>query len=339
MAPLTYTKRRKFAKNTLRQGWILTVFVAPGKDAIKLRNYRAFFEAIENDVSDAKEMVYFSGQAEATKTDRPHAQCYVFFKNAITHATLCRRLPFIGPAHVEPARGTPRENTVYTTKRESRLMGLKAWDFVFGTEPKQGDRVDLRELFVLAETTSAQDLWRDHAPTMARCYKAVQVFQQSQIMRQDSPVDLRVYVGATGCGKSRAAHFEASEAGPGATKRGTKDYYIWEMPQPGGMVWVDDVYMGQEHVVIDDYEGEIPYRKFLRMTDEWGTRPQTKGSHVEWRPKIIWISTNVHPNLWYPEKEGADTWTGIGDKGLGPLARRISLIKHFNVRYVKPKKE
>ncbi len=338
MVKLDYRKHRKFAKSTLKQGWILTVFVAPGKDAIKLRDYRKFFKTIENNVKDAKDLVYYSAQAEQTRSERPHAQCYVFFKNAITHATLCRRLPFIGKAHVEPARGTPRENTVYTSKRESRLTGNKSWDFVWGTEPEQGARTDLRELFILAETTSAQDLWRDHADTMSRCYKAIQVFQQSQIKRQDGPVDVRVFVGPTGCGKSRAAHFAASEAGPEATKRGNKEYYIWEMPQPGGMVWVDDTYMGQEHVVIDDYEGEIPYRKFLRMTDEWGTRPQTKGSHVEWRPRIIWISTNVHPNMWYPEKESAETWTGIGDKGLGPLARRITQIKRFNTRYIKPKK-
>ncbi len=75
----------------------------------------------------------------------------------------------------------------------------------------------------------------------------------------------------------------------------------------------------------------IPYRQMLRMLDRWSNRMEFKGGSVEFSPKKIWITSNIHPRDWYPQDEVADGW------GKGPLARRIDTIVHMGIIYVPPK--
>lgn len=60
---------------------------------------------------------------------REHYQGYLFLEghNGIARNTLLRRLPCLAGAHLEPARGTPKDNRDYCTKEESRIEG--PWEF------------------------------------------------------------------------------------------------------------------------------------------------------------------------------------------------------------------
>lgn len=69
-------------------------------------------------------------------------QGFIAFGTRVLFSTAKRRLS--DRAHVEPARGTPAQNTKYCTKEESRKPGTEP--FVVGTEPPPhapGKRSDL----------------------------------------------------------------------------------------------------------------------------------------------------------------------------------------------------
>lgn len=86
----------------------------------------------------------------------------------------------------------------------------------------------------------------------------------------------------------------------GASDGGERDFYNMLTPaNQKATVWMDG-YNGEEDVVIEDYNGEINYRIFLRMLDKYANLMQVKGGTVQFSPKRIWISTNIAPRMWYP---------------------------------------
>lgn len=94
-----------------------------------------------------------------------------------------------------------------------------------------------------------------------------------------------VYVGPTGVGKSRRAWEAAGwDAYP-------KD--------PNTKFW--DGYRGQEHVVMDEFRGKIDISNILRWTDRYPVSVETKGSGAVFNAKKIWITSNIHPDRWYPD--------------------------------------
>nr|WAE42858.1 MAG: replication associated protein [Cressdnaviricota sp.] len=116
---------------------------------------------------------------------------------------------------------------------------------------------------------------------------------------------VRVYWGPTGTGKSRTAWDEASiDAYP-------KD--------PRTKFW--DGYRGQQHVVIDEFRGDIDISHILRWLDRYPVIVEVKGSSVILKATDIWITSNLHPDSWYPllDQETKDA-----------LHRRLT-ITHFNL--------
>lgn len=97
--------------------------------------------------------------------------------------------------------------------------------------------------------------------------------------------EVNVYVGRTGMGKSRRAWFEAGwDAYP-------KD--------PNTKFW--DGYRGQKHVVMDEFRGKIDISNILRWTDRYPVSVETKGSGCVFSASKLWITSNIHPELWYPD--------------------------------------
>lgn len=98
-------------------------------------------------------------------------------------------------------------------------------------------------------------------------------------------MSLELFVGATGTGKTLAAVTKY----PGAFRKLT------------GSKWWDG-YDGQETVILDDYEGQIPYREFLQIIDHYWYLFEVKGGHVVKRWTRVVITSNVHPGAWYKDR-------------------------------------
>lgn len=77
------------------------------------------------------------------------------------------------------------------------------------------------------------------------------------------------------------------------------DSKFWK---PGDYKWFDG-YDGQPIVILDDYRGEYPLQMFLKLCDRYSMQVPVKGGFVNWGPKKIYITSNLHPNDWYPDED------------------------------------
>lgn len=93
-----------------------------------------------------------------------------------------------------------------------------------------------------------------------------------------------VFWGPTGTGKSRRAWDEATFSAY------SKD--------PRTKFWCG--YRGQENVVIDEFRGGIDIAHLLRWLDRYPVRVEVKGSTKPLMATSFWITSNIHPDGWYP---------------------------------------
>lgn len=116
--------------------------------------------------------------------------------------------------------------------------------------------------------------------------------------------EVKVYWGATGLGKSRRAWEEA----------GTKAY----PKDPRTKFW--DGYRGHEHVVMDEFRGDIDIAHLLRWFDRYPVIVEIKCSSVVLCATKIWITSNLSPDDWYPNVDPATKLA---------LRRRL-VVTHFD---------
>jgi len=115
--------------------------------------------------------------------------------------------------------------------------------------------------------------------------------------------EVRVFWGPTGTGKSHRAW---NEAGLGAYPK-----------DPCTKFW--DGYRGHEHVVIDEFRGQIGISHVLRWFDKYPVNVEAKHGADVLCARTIWITSNLDPRDWYPDIDRATT---------GALMRRLQ-ITHF----------
>lgn len=92
-----------------------------------------------------------------------------------------------------------------------------------------------------------------------------------------------VIQGPTGTGKSKYCMEEHAEA-------------YWK----GRDQWWDG-YEGQETVIIDEFYGWIPFDLLLRLLDRYPLQVEVKGGKVNFSAKLIIITTNKNPRMWYKD--------------------------------------
>ena len=124
-------------------------------------------------------------------------------------------------------------------------------------------------------------------------------------------VQVIVFYGPTGTGKSYRA-----------MQMARRPVYRKESSN----LWFN-LYKGQKDVVLDDYNGNFPIDMFLRLTDCYGMTVEVKNHHANWAPERIFISSNKHPDLWYP---------GLTDDQRDAFRRRLTQVIHMTQVYVAP---
>jgi len=111
-----------------------------------------------------------------------------------------------------------------------------------------------------------------------------------------------VYWGSTGVGKSKRAWEEAGSAAY------SKD--------PRSKFWFG--YKQQPNVIIDEFRGGIDVAHILRWLDRYPVTVELKGSSTPLYAQNFWITSNLHPQDWYPDLD-AETKAA--------LIRRLNIIK------------
>lgn len=224
----------------------------------------------------------------------PHFQGYVEFGNR-QRLTAIKKIPAFRRAHLEPRRGTGAEAARYCKKDG---------DFVeFGEikVTKQGRRTDLEEIKRKIDAgASSVDIADAHFSQWVIYRRSFDAYVDLKKTPQSRP-ELKVYVlcGASGTGKSSYVFSRHPEC--------------WISSNPV-LRWFDG-YTGQSTALIDDFNGECPFRFLLRLLDIYPMRVEVKGGHVAWNPTLIYITTN----------RAIDEWYG-GERDCAPIQRRVKKV-------------
>ena len=220
---------------------------------------------------------YLVYQLEVGESGTPHYQGVVHFAESQRFAALKK---MNSRAHWEPVRSL-RHAIVYCTKEEGRLDG--PWRQ--GICPKQGLRTDLARCMedVRAKRTLHQ-LYDDHPSVMTRYGRGIKEYKRLCTPKRSSMTSCVVYYGETLMGKTTTLKEKYPDA-------------YWH----DGTQWFDD-YDGQSVTIIDDFYGQVPIWKMLKMINHAPYRVQTKGGYVEFTSRLVVITTNIHPGDWYSDK-------------------------------------
>lgn len=249
-------------------------------------------------------------QKEQGVEGTPHLQGYAIFSKTL-RLTQLRKIAY--PCHWETRKGSHEQAKHYSSKPHvgcscehcvaaagQRLDGPWTHGEESETIRGQGKRQDLMSLKRALDDglTECQIASGEHFPVWAKYGKIVQRYRRLTMPQRDWLTECVVYWGEPGIGKTSRARYEA---GPNA---------FW-LSKPGGQTtWWDD-YDGQEVVVIDEFYGWIARDLMCRLCDRYPLNVETKGGSTRFLAKKIIITSNIHPQYWWPRV------------GLGAMSRRL----------------
>lgn len=224
------------------------------------------------------QIVYLVYGKETGESGTPHLQGYICFKRKRERSVV---KDIVSPrTHLESAKGTPTQASEYCKKDG---------DFKeFGTLPQrqQGKRSDLATIArKINDGSTLRKISQEHPGSFMRYGGGITRYRHLHRSLQPRQPEIWVFHGVTGSGKtSRVWNFVDIDQ-------------LWV--HPGGK-WFDG-FDDQSAVLLDDYDGswfKISY--LLKLLDRYPFPVPVKGGFVYWQPKTIYITSNLHPEEWYP---------------------------------------
>jgi len=287
---------------------------------------RAHFVSLVGEAHDAR-VKYLVFQSEVAAGGLHHIQYFCIFSESV-RARQAHRI--LGPnVHFDLSRGTPAQNKHYALKphdgcdchhcRDARLLPNLGREmapaFITGEVGimRQPRNDKLEQVVEMMDTGATLREVLDAHPKQAIMYGSrIRKEFVRKLGKRDWPMEIEIFVGETGTGKSVTALRE----NPGSIC----------IPWPTGGRWWFAGYSGQQCIVLDDFRsGNITVLTMMKLFDRYQWQIETKGSNMNFVSRKIVITTNVDPKEWYQmtklvEARGQQARHAI----LGPLARRIS---------------
>lgn len=203
-------------------------------------------------------------------------------------------------AHFEPRRGSQKIALAYCSKPNVDFpddVTFIEGPWIYGEKKNQGQRSEL--MLIQRELNDGASIGRiamDHFPEYIRFHKAFGEYRNLRCERRNWEMDVQIYVGYTGCGKTRRAY----------------DLYGDSLYKQCNGRWFGG-YDGEETVLIDEFIGErFTWPFLLQLTDRYPMTVEVKGSEVPFTSRRIIFTSNLPPETWFPQQDFA------------PLARRVS---------------
>nr|WAE43212.1 MAG: replication associated protein [Cressdnaviricota sp.] len=238
---------------------------------------------------------YVRGQREiGGTTGFEHWQILVASKKPIRRTAIVSLFTPGGECHAELSRS--RHADEYVWKEETRVPGSQ---FELGTRAiKRNSSTD----WALVRTAAiAGDFESIDADIFVRYYGNLRRIHSDYARPLAIVRSCKAFIGTTGTGKSKLAWEEAGETA-----------YI---KNPTTKWW--DGYQGQEHVIIDEFRGDINISHLLRWFDRYPVNLEIKGSSIPLSATKFWICSNLTPREWYPL---------VDEQSMDALMRRMELI-------------
>lgn len=191
-------------------------------------------------------------------------------------------------AHWEIMKGTTAQARDYCTKEETRVDG--PWET--GKFPDDGGkRSDLIAFAEAIKKNSMSSVFDTHTHMILKYPRGFQLVSQHFLMKSSSEwrnVNVKVFWGSTGVGKTRLVHETA----------GSDLYKVQVYP------WFDG-YMGQKSILFDEFYGQIQVSHMLNLLDGYSLQLGVKGAFTAAAWTQVYITSNSPPSQW---------WTKIDEK-------------------------
>lgn len=272
---------------------------------------------------------YICGQWEKGKGEKDyiHFQGYVQFMCAIGSRKLIQEiLKFKG--WCDNARGNLLENINYTSKENLEEKGNRLKDtevFILGDpvdcdgNGKGSERSDLNKIKkALDNGASTWEIANSHFSTWSRNYRSLDVYK-GMVENRNIPhlrtVKVHVFYGASGCKKSWCA---LQLAVKGNLLSSNCPYYKPLYRKDGGL-WFNK-YDGEKILILEEFYGQLKFSYFLALLDSYRFECERKGGTCWAQWDTIYITSNTHPNKWYPN---------IPEESKVGIKRRMKSIRHF----------
>lgn len=284
----------------------------PGASEPEPKKFRAFCLTLWTD----EQLEYFKKQEYrylcyapeiCPDTEKFHWQAYVYFNNQRSLEKLWKDCP---DCRIKPANGTGKENRQYIFGPYNKNGKYKPENpdaEEYGELPRQGTGAELVAFRkAIQEGKRGDDLSVDFLEIRAKFPK----LEPQLTYEEDHKRAKRQYLE----GMVPEVHVRWGEPGTGKSRyvyetHGIDNVYEFSTGDgAAGSVWWSG-YSGQEVIVLNDFDGEIKYKYFLRFLDRYPFHMQTKGGHC-WRLcKYIYITSNHPPHMWYPQHH--DTYQAL----------------------------
>lgn len=232
-----------------------------------LNNYTD--EEIEK-IQNADIFKYIIFGRETGEEGTPHLQGYAELEKQTSFDVLKGMFPRL---HIERRRGAAHQAANYCRKED-------ATPFERGTISRPGRRTDLDLVCQsISEGQSLAQVAAAYPSTYVRNYRGIQHYQQLLEEKRNWVPQVILLHGPAGTGKTRTA------VDAGATLLSTTDKWTFISG-----------YNGEDIVCFDDVcWDDIPRQIFLRLCDRYPVDINVKGGHRNWKPKIIYFTSNYDP--------------------------------------------
>lgn len=225
---------------------------------------------------------YLKGQKERGEGGFLHWQVMVITSRRCTMRQVKSALH--QSAHVELSRSEAAE--AYVWKEETRIPGTQ---FELGSKPLSRARKEDWSLIL----QSAKDGKFEEIPgdILIRNYSSIKRIRVDHMVPIDRPdVEVFVYWGPTGTGKTFRAHREIRDLGvPFFDKNPLTKWW--------------DGYRGQTVCLIDEFAGRVDIVNLLRWLDRYPCTVEVKGYSAPLEVTKFWITSNIDPRAWYPDAD------------------------------------
>lgn len=216
------------------------------------------------------------GQETCPKTGKLHYQGWIQFVNKKRMGGV-KKIFNSKQLHLEPCRGSEHDNERYCKKDGDW------WEV--GTFINQGQRTDLEAIKKILDDEQpmeevADRFFGDYI-RYHRGFEAYRALVQKRKAKAFRKVEVEVLHGTTGTGKTRLGYAEAGYKIDG------EELNWW------------DGYEGEEVILIDEYDSQVPITKLLNILDGYQLRLPIKGGFTYARWKKVIITSNLHPDDWH----------------------------------------
>lgn len=242
---------------------------------------------------DHRVKALIAGRETAPSTGRQHLQGYIEFKDPQRLAGV-KRILGSNTVHAEQRGGTREQAKQYCEKE-----GDIAVCFGFSTQrganrtpaPSKLDEIKTS----LDSGVTLRSIAEDNFALFLRHHRALEAYIRLKIEPRNFRTQAIWIYGPTGSGKSRRALEESANLCGGDVAWIPNKTLQWFEP-----------YAGHKGVVLDDFNGSVPIAVMLNVLDRYQYIVPTKGGHVQFRPRIVWITSNFSPMRLYGAEDQFD---------------------------------